>query len=292
MASHLLDEYNAASHTTAANDAAKSNISGYEPVSFSTTVGLTGAIVTAATSFSIVGLIHWSRSRTGAGFSPRRVVVLLIVLPLVAAVFYAFARRQWLKFVRHQAIQGASSFIDSAQVFDSLVSSSVLFIQEVELVSRGYRISTPLPPVSRLEETTQVRRCMRLRRAVSESLSSVLERYIQAQHTLGLLTDSSSLEKYYDIYEISMEELAEARSAFLEPALEDQYSLKCLRILFSRLYTVRKSILCCLLAIKADGSGYDIPLWTSAVEEMRELATVTGQAANRMTNILNEKDRE
>jgi Mysoin-binding motif of peroxisomes len=133
---------------------------------------------------------------------------------------------------------------------------------------------------------------MRLRRVVSESLSAVLERYIQAQHTIGLLTDPSNLEKYYDIYELSMEELAEARSASLEATVEDQYSLKCLRILFSRLYTVRKSILCCLLAIKADGCGSDIPPWTSAADEMRELATVTGEAANKIANILNEKDRK
>lgn len=132
---------------------------------------------------------------------------------------------------------------------------------------------------------------MRLRRAVSESLSAVLDRYIRAQHTIGLLTDPSNLEKYYDIYEISMAELAEARSAS-EPMVEDQYSLKCLRILFSRLYTVRQSILCCLLALKADGSGRDILTWTSAVEEMRDMAAVTDEASSKIANILNEKDRK
>lgn len=139
VASHLLDEYNAASHTTAAKDA-QPNTPGHDSISFSATVGLTGAVVTAVTSFSIVGLIHWSRSRTSTGFNPRRLVILLVVLPLVGAVFYAFARRQWLRFVRQQAVQGASNFINGAQRFDSLVSSSVLFIQEVELVSRGYRM--------------------------------------------------------------------------------------------------------------------------------------------------------
>jgi hypothetical protein len=131
-----------------------------------------------------------------------------------------------------------------------------------------------------------------LRRALSEGLSLVLDRYIQAQHTIGLLTDPSNLEKYYDIYELSMAELAEARSASTETTGEDQYSLKWLRIVFSRLYTMRQSILCCLLALKADGSGSDIPPWTSAVEEMRELAAVTHEAAIKIANILNEKDSE
>ncbi|CRG90360.1 hypothetical protein PISL3812_07404 [Talaromyces islandicus] len=291
VASRLLDEYNTSSHVSTAKDALP-NAPGLEPLSFTSTVGLTGAVITAATSFSIVGLIHWSRSRSGSGMNPRRIAVLLFVLPLVGIVFYAFARRQWLKFVRHQAVQETSLFVNNAQNFDSVVSSSVLFIQEVELVSRGYRISTPLPPISRLEETTQARRCMRLRRTISECLFTVLDRYIQAQHSIGLLTDSSNLEKYYDIYEVSTEELREARSARSENPVDDQYSLRFLRTLVGRLYTVRKSILCCLLALKAEGSSADIVTWTSAVEEVRDLATVTGDATRRITDILNEQDRE
>lgn len=139
VASRLLDEYNTSSHVSATNHALP-NAPGFEPLSFTTTVGLTGAVVTAATSFSIVGMIHWSRSRSGVGMNPRRIAVLLFVLPLVGIVFYAFARRQWLKFVRHQAVQETSLFVNHAQNFDSVMSSSVLFIQEVELVSRGYRM--------------------------------------------------------------------------------------------------------------------------------------------------------
>ncbi|KAH8700581.1 Mysoin-binding motif of peroxisomes-domain-containing protein [Talaromyces proteolyticus] len=291
VASNLLDEYNASSHVSATKNTL-SNAAGYEPLSFSTTVGLTGAVVTAATSFLIVGLIHWSRSRSSSGLNSKRVVILLIVLPLVGVVFYAFARRQWLKFVRHQAVQGASLFINHAQSFDSVVSSSVLFIQEVELVSRGYRISTPLPPISRLEETTQLRRCLRLRRTISECLVSMLARYVESQHNIRQLTDSANLEKYYDIYEISTEELTDASSAPLDCIVDDQYSLRFLRTLFSRLYTVRKSILCCLLALKAGGSGADIVSWTSAVEEMHTLSTATSNATNKIIDILNEQDRD
>jgi hypothetical protein len=133
---------------------------------------------------------------------------------------------------------------------------------------------------------------MRLRRTISECLFTVLNRYIQAQHSIGLLTDPSNLEKYYDIYEISAEELREARSAPSETPVDDQYSLRFLRTLIGRLYTVRKSILCCLLALKAEGSSADIVTWTSAVEEVRDLATITGDATRRITDILNEQDRE
>ncbi|CAI7636320.1 unnamed protein product [Penicillium crustosum] len=290
VASQLLNEHSAPSYTSAADV-----LSAKQPStlpSLSTTFGIQGAIVTAATSFSIAWLLHWSRSRTGSGLSLKKVGVLLILVPAVGVLFYAFAKRQWLKYLRHQAVEAAGAFIGNAQGFDSAASASVVFIQEVELVSRGYRISTPLPPISRLEDLVQTRRCLRLRRAVSECFYSMLERYIQSQNTLRPLTDDGNLAKYYDIYDIGLEELEAVEASLSQRANEDQYSLRALRDLFGKLYSVRKSVLCCLLALSADGGGSDIARWSSAVEEMRELATVTGNSMLKMTAILNEEDRD
>lgn len=120
----------------------------------------------------------------------------------------------------------------------------------------------------------------------------MLARYLQAQRTLQPLTDNDNLAKYHDIYDVSLEELAEAATALADRETEDQYSLRALRTLFGRLYTVRKSILCCLLALGADGGGSDIARWSTAIEQMRDLAQVTGANVQKMTNILNEEDRE
>ncbi|KAL4951594.1 Mysoin-binding motif of peroxisomes-domain-containing protein [Aspergillus filifer] len=119
----------------------------------------------------------------------------------------------------------------------------------------------------------------------------MLEQYIQAQHALQPLSDSANLAKYYDIYDVSSEDLQEVETAFADRETEDQFSLRGLRALFGRLYLVRKSILCCLLALGADGGGSDIARWSTAVEQMRNLTTVTGDSMQRMTNILNEEDR-
>ncbi|KAI2708306.1 hypothetical protein CBS147332_6367 [Penicillium roqueforti] len=290
VASQLLNEHSAPSYTSAADVLPAKQPS--DLPSLSTTFGVQGAIVTAATSFSIAWLLHWSRSRTGSGFSLKKVGVLLILVPAVGVFFYAFAKRQWLKYLRHQAVEAAGAFIGNAQGFDSAASASVVFIQEVELVSRGYRISTPLPPISRLEDLVQTRRCLRLRRAVSECFYSMLERYIQSQNTLRPLTDEGDLAKYYDIYDIGLEELEAVEASLSQRTNEDQYSLRSLRDLFGKLYSVRKSVLCCLLALSADGGGSDITRWSSAVEEMRELAAATGNSMLKMTAILNEEDRD
>jgi hypothetical protein len=145
VGSQLLNESNAPSYTAATG--VLSNAPVTERESFSATFGLRGAMITATTSFTVAWLIHWSRSQDGSGLNPRRVLVLLILLPMVGIVFYAFAKRQWLKYVRHQAIEAATAFIGNAQGFDSAASASLVFIQEVELVSRGYRMLVdPLMP--------------------------------------------------------------------------------------------------------------------------------------------------
>ncbi|KAL4869170.1 hypothetical protein BDV12DRAFT_185393 [Aspergillus spectabilis] len=289
VASQLLNEHNAPSYTSAADVLATTAPKDLPTIS--TTFGLQGAFVTASTSFSIAWLLHWSRPRTGTGINPRKVGVLLVLVPVLGVLFYAFARRQWLKYLRHQAVDAAVLLIGNAQGFDSAASASVVFIQEVELVSRGYRISTPLPPISRLEDQTQVRRCLRLRRTVSECFYAMLNHYIQTQHALEPLTDTANLARYYDIYDVSKEDLRDVETTFAERETEDQFSLRGLRTLFGRLYLVRKSIFCCLLALGADGGGSDIMRWSTAVEQMRNLATVTGDNMQRMTNILNEEDR-
>lgn len=138
VASQLLNEHSAPSYTSAAD--VLSNWRPTELPSRSTTFGLQGAIVTGTTSFSIAWLFHWGRSRTGLGFNPRKVGVLMVLVPLLGVAFYAFAKRQWLKYLRHQAVQAAATFVSNAQGFDSAASASVVFIQEVELVSRGYRM--------------------------------------------------------------------------------------------------------------------------------------------------------
>lgn len=120
----------------------------------------------------------------------------------------------------------------------------------------------------------------------------MLERYIQSQNTLRPLTDEANLAKYYDIYDIALEDLEAIESTLSQRSIDDQYSLRSLREAFGKLYTVRKSVLCCLLALSADGGGSDIARWGSAVEEMRELAAVTGSSMTKMANILNEEDRE
>jgi hypothetical protein len=120
----------------------------------------------------------------------------------------------------------------------------------------------------------------------------MLDRYVQSQNTLRPLSDEANLAKYYDIYDIALDDLEVIEASLSHRNMDDQYSLRSLRDLFGKLYSMRKSVLCCLLALSADGGGSDITRWSAAVEEMRELAAVTGLSMTKMSNILNEEDSE
>lgn len=149
-----------------------------------------------------------------------------------------------------------------------------------------------MPPVSRLEDQSQLRRCSKLRHVLSECLVEMLERYLDAKRKLRPLVEEATLMKYYDIYDFSPEELEEAESALADLDMDDKTSLRSLRALFTRLYSVRKCTLCCLLALPADGADEDVTSWSVAVEEMRRLASTTGTCLQRLTDILNEQDRK
>lgn len=62
------------------------------------------------------------------------------IIAIATVVLYAYARRQRLINLRMQAVEDASSVTSIAQSFDAVASAALTLIQEVELVSRGYRM--------------------------------------------------------------------------------------------------------------------------------------------------------
>ena len=140
VASQLLSEQSAPPYTSAAGSLASSTQNGDPSASRAAIFGLRGALFTAGASFSIVWLLHWARPRPESGLDPSRLAILLTLIIAVAIAFYAFAKRQWLRYLRHQAVDVASVLVGNAQALDSVASASVVLIQEVELVSRGYRM--------------------------------------------------------------------------------------------------------------------------------------------------------
>jgi hypothetical protein len=131
---------------------------------------------------------------------------------------------------------------------------------------------------------------MRLRRSLHHCLVELIPRYNQAVITLKPLAEELDLEKYYDIYDLSDLDLQEASLGCKDSEFEDKESLRVLKILASRLHTTRKVLLCCLLALDADGGKPDFFRWSTAVDEIHGVAEVTGSAEERLRQILCEEE--
>lgn len=103
-----------------------------------------GAIVTAFCAFALAWLIHWTRGGKSSNSGKGRFVVFIAVLVVLAVVLYAYMRRQWLQYLRQQSLSEISDFVAHAQQFDGAAAGALSLVQEVELVSRGYRMSVIL----------------------------------------------------------------------------------------------------------------------------------------------------
>lgn len=101
---------------------------------------LSGAAATAALAFSFTWLIHWTRGNGTFVSGKIRLAILSTTIILSGVILYTYVRRQWLQYLRQQSIVEASQFVHKAQEFDAVAAGALTLVQEVELVSRGYRL--------------------------------------------------------------------------------------------------------------------------------------------------------
>lgn len=120
----------------------------------------------------------------------------------------------------------------------------------------------------------------------------MIPRYNQACEVLKPLTEQMDLEKYYDIYDISDIDFSEAMLGYSETEFEDLESLRVLKILAARFHTMRKVLLCCLLALDAKGGKSDFLRWSAAVGEINGVKELTKESEDRLRRILGEEESE
>ena len=100
-----------------------------------------GLIITSIAAFSCAWSIRWLYSRGVTSCSRWIIISVTMTLTILTVVLYYCFRRQWLQYLRTQAMEAASLLTNSSQDLDSAASAGITLIQEVELVSRGYNMS-------------------------------------------------------------------------------------------------------------------------------------------------------
>ena len=150
-----------------------------------------------------------------------------------------------------------------------------------------------MPPISRLEEQSQTRRCARLRRTLNSVLTNLITPYVEAYENLRPHATEIDFEKYCDIYEISQTDIQEAAEFKLAEhnEIENRETLRALKINSQKLHLIKKLFLCSLLALDADGRKSDFARWSLAINAMQSLAYRSAEAAVDLDTILVEEDR-
>jgi hypothetical protein len=100
----------------------------------------TGLLVTATAALVVAFVARWVYTGGYAHLTKKRVTFSAVILVAVASVSHVYIRQQWLRYLKNQALTEAAIFVSKSQDFDSASSATLSLIQEVELVSRGYRM--------------------------------------------------------------------------------------------------------------------------------------------------------
>ena len=105
------------------------------------------------------------------------------------------------------------------------------------------------------------------------------------------LVHGDDLDKYLDIYDVARADLQDAAQGYSKSEFDDVDALKALRVLQHRLFTLRRALLCALLALEVEGDQTDLPRWGTAVDAARHLAKLTGDWSERINRILREEEQ-
>lgn len=238
---------------------------------------LQGAVCTSLLSFVIAWTLHWLRSRKSKirSLSWLELSIYCVATFCVGVAVLLFSRRQYSKYVQKHAAISLKRLVNDSHLFDTSASRTIRFVQEVELVARGYELSTPLPPVSRFEDKKAVRRCQNLRSELVETLTTLITLYVQSHNILQAFVVPQDLQRYHDIYDISLVEYSEAITIANEPQGDLKSSLKALRFALRLHAVARKIFLCDLLALRTTSGWHRVRQWRTVQSILRELEEQT-----------------
>ena len=78
------------------------------------------------------------------GITRKRLIFLLVLCAAGVLLGQIYMKRQWLRYRREQALTEITSFVANSHQFDGVTGAALSLVQEVELVSRGYRMFVPV----------------------------------------------------------------------------------------------------------------------------------------------------
>jgi type II secretory pathway component PulF len=99
-----------------------------------------GIFASVLGALGVAVVLSWVLGNAPSYFTRKRLIFLIVLLIAAVLLGQVYMRRQWLRYRRQQSLSEIRTFVTHAQDFDSAAGAALALIQEVELVSRGYRM--------------------------------------------------------------------------------------------------------------------------------------------------------
>lgn len=253
---------------------------------------LHGAVASALLSFVTAWTLHWVRSRksTFRSLTWYELGAYCFAAFCVGVALLLFSRRQCSKYIQKRAAACLTRLVNDSHTFDSTASKTLRFIQEVELVARGYDLSSTLSPVTRMEDQKALRRCQNLRSELVSTLMCLITQYVESHNILQSFVFQQDLQRYHDIYEISLAEYSDAIKIANESTEEAKASLKELRFALRLQVVARKALLCDLLALRTTNGWHRVRQWRAVLSILQDIEETTfSRQRSLSTNLQNEE---
>lgn len=172
-------------------------------------------------------------------------------------------------------------------------------IQEIELVSRGYRITTPLAPISRIEQNSKHRRCQEARKKLYILLNRAIFKLNCSIAKVSPTVDISTVLHLYDLYnahpQIDPSSQSGPQSSTIEMEDdENKLSLEFLKQTCLVMHLRRREFLIQMLALRTLNMGSEPSdsvyrhEWIQVQKEIGHLGQEVENIALESTDILND----
>lgn len=146
VASQLLDECSGQTNpsnvvTLKAAGANRKIVHNYAIVSAS----FEGTIICTIIALVLVWLLRRFRDYVSHNGASSSLIMVLLLCAVVAFIGWTYIRTRLICRVRQRTIDVASAFVANLRAFEVSCSSALTYIQEIDLVSRGYRMCVDFP---------------------------------------------------------------------------------------------------------------------------------------------------
>ncbi|KAK6842638.1 hypothetical protein PG990_005431 [Apiospora arundinis] len=245
-----------------------------------------GAIVAAALGVGTASLVRWFYIGGVFTFTFTRLLVAVIALCSVVFGFSVYMRRQWLKYIHVQTLSEIKLFIQNSSELDSMAGAAIGFITEVELIARGYRLSLPLPPISRLEGSGQNVKSVKIRRELNAQMLKIMNRYLMTARAIREFSNQDLLRFHEQGKQCDPESIASALDDFRNARLEESQMTSKLKEAYITVQGLRKMFLLSLFCLEPQDASSDYLRFTTALEGLRLCNDVTQSATAQIQRAL------